>query len=84
MCREIPWTFKNWIVCFKDVDLPIGDLAKDISMDPDFPTEDYFGEILEHIDNKYKGDPNILEIFTLTWGYYLASKDPSRPTLTSL
>lgn len=84
MNREIPWTFKNWIVCFKDVDLPIGDLANDISGDPDFPTEDYFGEILEHIDNKCKGAPDVIETFVLAWSYYQASKDPSRPTLTTL
>ncbi|MGN0402615.1 MAG: YozE family protein [Acetatifactor sp.] len=84
MNHEIPWTFKKWIVCFKDVDLPIGDLAEDISGDPDFPDEDYFGEILEHISNKCNGDPHIIETFVLAWGYYLASKDPSHPTLTSL
>ena len=84
MYHEIPWTFKKWIACFKNVDLPIGDLAKDISEDPAFPDEDYFGEILEHISNEAKYDSDIVETFVLAWGYYLASKDPSHTAFTSL
>lgn len=84
MSEQIPWTFKTWIDRFKGVDLPIGDLANDIAKDPDFPCEDYFGEIWDHISLKCKSDPDILEAFSLAWSYYLASKDPSRPSLTSV
>lgn len=82
--REIPWTFKTWILKFISVDLPIGDLATDIASDEDFPDEDYFGEIYDHICTKCKGDSDILETFALAWSYYLASKDPSRPALSNL
>lgn len=80
--KKIPWTFRSWIILFKDVDLPIGDLAVDIARDPEFPTEDYFGEILEYVSAKCHGDADVIETFTLAWSYYLASKDPSRPTPT--
>lgn len=33
MAEQIPWTFKTWIIRFKGVDLPIGDLADDIAKD---------------------------------------------------
>jgi hypothetical protein len=80
--KERPWTFKTWILNFKGVDLPIGDLADDIARDPDFPEEDYFGEILDHISAKSHENSVIQETFVLAWSYYLASKDDSRPELT--
>lgn len=83
MAEQIPWTFKTWIIRIRGVDLPIGDLANDIAKDESFPDEDYFLEIWEHISNKCGQDPDILETFSLAWNYYLASKDPSRPTLTT-
>lgn len=83
MAEQIPWTFKTWIIRFRGVNLPIGDLANDIAKDESFPDEDYFLEIWEHISNKCGQDPDILETFSLAWNYYLASKDPSRPTLTT-
>ena len=64
--RGQPWTFKTWILNFKGVDLPIGDLADDIARDPDFPEEDYFGEILEHISAKSHSNADIQETFVLS------------------
>lgn len=83
MNEQIPWTFKSWIVRFKGVDLPIGDLANGIAKDADFPDEDYFGEIWGHLSTKCKCNPDIMETFALAWNYYLASKDPSRPAFTT-
>jgi hypothetical protein len=74
--RDIPCTFNAWIRRFKGVDLPIGFLANDVERDPDFPEEDHFGEILEHIARKRGGDADIVETFVLAWNYYLASKRP--------
>ncbi len=62
---------------------PIGDLANDIAKDEDFPDEDYFQELWDHISSKCKANSDILETFALAWSYYLASKDPSRPTPTN-
>lgn len=80
--KDIPWTFKTWIVNFKGVDLPIGDLADEIAGDPDFPAEDYFGDILEYLSMRCKNDTVIIETFVLAWSYYLSSKDPSWPSPT--
>ena len=77
--KVVPWTFKTWILNFRGVDLPIGDLATDIAGDPDFPEGDYFGELLSHISEKSHDDAVIIETFVLAWGYYLASRDDSRP-----
>lgn len=84
MGELIPWTFKTWIVNFVSVDLPIGDLAQDIASDKDFPEEDDYGEICEHISTKCKRDSAILETFALAWGYYVASTAPSGPLLAHL
>lgn len=80
--NEIPQTFKTWIVNFKGINLPIGDLADDVSRDANFPEEDCFDEILEHIGSKSRHNPYVIETFVLAWGYYLASKDSSRPVFT--
>lgn len=79
MVQQIPWNFKDWIIRFKEVDLPIGDLASDIAKDENFPTEDYFGEIWDYLSLNCRNDSDILETFSLAWSYYLASKDSSRP-----
>lgn len=71
--NEIPWTFKTWIVNFKDVDLPIGDLSKAIIKDPDFPDEDLFGAILEHIANSDHYKRGALETFCIVWHFYRLS-----------
>lgn len=68
----IPWTFKSWISKFKGVDLPIGDLAYDILRDPDFPPEDSFGIIHEHLTDKGV-DSVVLETFCNVWNFYRAS-----------
>lgn len=72
--NEKPWTFKNWIAEFKGVDLPIGDLAKDISDDADFPDEDYLDEIFEHLYSKARNNPAVLEVFTHAWNFYQATR----------
>lgn len=66
------WTFKTWISNFKDVNLPIGDLAEDIINDPDFPNSDYFAEIYEHLHSKGTKEI-VIETFVSAWNYYLAS-----------
>ncbi len=84
--KDVPWTFKTWILNFRGVDLPIGDLAEDIFKDPDFPDEDYFDDILQHLLQKSRGNSNIVETFVLAWSYYLSSKDEScpEPVLTNV
>lgn len=66
MPEIIPWTFKTWIANFKDVDLPIGDFARDIGQDKSFPkTEDY--EVMENYLRHHHAD---LEMFKAIWDFY--------------
>ena len=73
MSEEIDWTFKSWIENFKDVDLPIGDLAKDILADDDFPEDDTFYDILEYIARKSHYDHVIIDTFRTAWNFYVAT-----------
>ena len=71
--KEKYWNFKKWISNFKDVTLlPVGDLARDIVEDKDFPEDDYFIEILDYLQEKNLPD-EIIKSFILTWSYYLAT-----------
>jgi hypothetical protein len=69
---EVPWTFKAWLLNFKGVDLPIGDLAEDVSTDASFPDDD-FGEILEHLIDKSRNDSEVLQTFYEAWSFYQLS-----------
>lgn len=64
--------FKEWILHFKHVNRPIGDLAKDIARDPTFPNEND-----QEIIRKYlieKASPiillEIIKTFDNAWEYY--------------
>ena len=71
---SIPWTFKNWIACFEKVDLPIGDLARDVAGDDDFPDDNVF-EILDHLFSKGACD-EARETLLDAWNFYKASTHP--------
>lgn len=72
MSKEIPWTFVSWLKNFENVDLPIGDFAKDICNDEDFPTEDYSTEILEYLSSKNISEDQMLEFLSI-WDFYISS-----------
>ena len=74
--QGIPWTFKTWILKFKGVDLPIGDLANDVSEDSNFPDDDDLSEIYDYLISKHATEP-VLDTFVTSWNFYLASNvDP--------
>lgn len=68
---EIPWTFKTWIANFKDVDLPIGDLAVDVLKDLDFPSSEDYSVLHAYIESKQR-DKVVAEIFKIVWNFYQA------------
>lgn len=68
-----PWTFRTWIANFETVDLPIGDLARDISTDSDFPDDDDFELIYDHLRHK-SASHAALETFVLVWNFYISSR----------
>ena len=71
--HEIPWTFKTWVSKFIAVDLPIGDLARDIASDPNFPDDDDLPEIFDYLLKK-KADYVILNTFTSVWNFYQVTR----------
>ncbi|MFC2738961.1 MAG: sterile alpha motif-like domain-containing protein [Prevotella sp.] len=46
-------SFYEWLVLFRGVDRPIGDLAQDALRDPDFPKHKNFEEIRDHLQAKH-------------------------------
>ena len=51
--ENIELSFKDWVLKFIDVDLPIGDLAKDISNDEAFPAKSKNrNQIIEYLESK--------------------------------
>lgn len=70
--HSTPWTFKTWILNFTEVDLPIGDLARDISNDGDFPDSDSFSEMFEYLQRRHASE-NALDALVTVWNFYLSS-----------
>jgi len=66
-------TFKKWILEFNDVKLPIGDLAKDISSDKNFPKVNSYEVILSHLESARASDAAI-ETFENVWKFYVSSR----------
>lgn len=69
---EIPWTFLTWLANFKNVDLPIGDLAADALNDPKFPDVDDYEKIYSYLSSKGASSAAI-ETFKIVWDFYLTS-----------
>lgn len=65
--------FKTWILHFKNVDRPIGDLATDIARDNEFPTENSKEVIRNYLKRKssFSIVSAVLETFDNAWDYYL-------------
>jgi len=68
MITEIPCAFKVWIANFKNADLPIGDFAKDILSDKDFPKSEK--AIYGYLASKHAD----MKMFDAIWEFYLKTK----------
>lgn len=68
-----PLSFKNWISNFKNVDLPIGDLANDIANDKIFPSTSDKQEIYSYLRKK-RACNEALETFEHAWNYYIKTR----------
>lgn len=64
--------FKKWIIEFIDVNLPIGDLARDISSDKNFPAVNSYKVILSHLESERASD-SAIQTFESVWKFYEAS-----------
>ncbi len=67
------YLFKDWIKNFENVDLPIGDLAKDIARSKDFPASNDYNALYGYVRVKAKYDRVILEVFETVWNFFVAS-----------
>lgn len=65
--------FVEWIAHFKDVDLPIGDMANDVLRDKFFPKSNNYGEIHAYIKYKSSESKAVLSVFEAVWNFYLSS-----------
>lgn len=64
--------FKNWLLRYTSLNTPLGDIIRDIVIDPNFPISDDFYDIEEYLDSKISTD-NMDELRKL-WEDY--SKTP--------
>lgn len=71
--NEVPWTFKKWLSKFESVDLPIGDLARDVSNDSNFPTSEDYRVLYRYLESNF-GHPNALYTLKTTWRFYQQTK----------
>lgn len=62
-------TFQNFMARFREVDLPIGDLARDMQDDPNFPESKSAAEIRTHLEQSGACDA-ALATFDNAFKYY--------------
>lgn len=68
--RDLPApSFYEWLILFKGVDRPIGDLAQDVLQDPDFPKHGSFEEIFDCLQSRCASRV-ALETFCDAYTYY--------------
>lgn len=68
--------FKQWINKYINDNNPIGDLARDINQDTDFPSTKQYGRILRYLENKGICD-NAKEVFEESFKRYEEEIDKS-------
>lgn len=71
--KEVPWKFKTWLAKFIDVDLPIGDLSKDVARDTNFPDSEDYDTLYEYLENTGACQA-ALWTFDTTWKFYQETK----------
>lgn len=67
--------FKEWLMHFKNVDRPIGDLAKEVSSDKCFPNTSDKEEILAYLENHNAMDA-VIDTFEYVYVFY---KEDTKP-----
>ncbi len=67
--------FKDWLMHFKDVDRPIGDLANDIANDKYFPNTSDKKEVLAHLEHNNAMDA-VIDTFEYVYAFY---KEDTKP-----
>lgn len=65
--------FKKWLACFEEVELPIGDLARDFRDDDNLPNTNDYEILLSYVEDLE--NETITNVFKSVWKYY--SESPS-------
>jgi uncharacterized protein YozE (UPF0346 family) len=65
-------TFKNWIAKYEKQGKPIGDLARDISGDKEFPETNDCEKILDYLHHNHACD-NAIDTFKSAWRRYISA-----------
>lgn len=66
-------TFKEWLIRHKGEDSPLGDLAEDVALDKDFPSDNSKEAILDHLTGaNVHACREAIETFKRAWSSYRA------------
>ena len=65
-------TFKAWLLKFIDVDLPIGDIAKEVAIDENFPNVKDYETISEYLESNFTSD-SFMRVFEYSYKMYYES-----------
>lgn len=63
-------TFKEWLIEFEGVNLPIGDLAIHAAHDDSFPNTRDFDVLLEYLLHEVKASTKVTIAFEAAYRYY--------------
>jgi uncharacterized protein YozE (UPF0346 family) len=62
-------SFKDWIVQYKDVDMPMGDFASDVSRDPEYPKTESYKTLSNYFASKSLSE--VSRLFEVAWKFYV-------------
>lgn len=65
-------TYKEWLLKFIDVDLPIGDIAKEVSIDSNFPNAKDYESIFSYLEESHTSD-SFMRVFEYSYKMYFDS-----------
>lgn len=65
-------TYKEWLLKFINVDLPIGDIAKEVAIDENFPNVKDYETISEYLETNFASD-SFMRVFEYTYKMYYES-----------
>lgn len=65
-------TYKEWLLKFIGVDLPIGDIARDVAVDDKFPNTKDYQIIVEYLESNSTSD-RFMRVFEYSYKMYFES-----------
>ncbi|MGH0792237.1 YozE family protein [Bacillus cereus] len=65
-------TYKEWLLKFKSVDLPIGDIAVDVELDANFPNTKDYARIQKYLETNPTSD-SFMRVFEYSFKMYYES-----------